>query len=67
MPVDRAMLKQALSELVRLRGGAENPTCFLAQLYSSALTEWAGELGVDRHKLNKLVHFKEAISDRRLN
>jgi len=61
------MLKQALSELVRLRGGAENPTRFLAQLYSSALSEWAGELGVDRHKLNKLVHFKEAISDRRLN
>lgn len=67
MPVDRAMLKQALNELVRLRGGAENPTRFLAQLYSSALSEWAGELGVDRHKLNKLVHFKEAISDRRLN
>ncbi|WP_414471305.1 hypothetical protein [Microvirga sp. M2] len=61
------MLKQALNELVRLRGGAENPTRFLAQLYSSALSEWAGELGVDRHKLHKLVHFKEAISDRRLN
>ncbi len=67
MAVDRAMLRQALSELVRLKGGAENPTRFLAQLYSSALSEWAGELGVDRHKLNKLVHTREAVSDRRLH
>ncbi len=64
MAVNRAMLRQALSELVRMKGGAENPRRFLAQLYSSALTEWAGELGVDRHKLHKLVHLKEAGSDR---
>ncbi|KLK93597.1 hypothetical protein AA309_08015 [Microvirga vignae] len=67
MPVDRTMLKQALNELVRLKGGAENPTRFLAQLYSSALHEWAGQLGVDQHKLHKLVHVKEAISERRLH
>jgi hypothetical protein len=64
MAVDRARLRQALSELVRLKGGAENPTRFLAQLYSSALTEWAGQLGVDQHKLNRLVHVREAGSDR---
>ena len=67
MPVNRAMLKQALSELARLKGGAENPTRFLAQLYSSALSEWAGELGVDRHKLNRLVHIREVESARRLH
>ena len=67
MPVDRTMLRQALSELVRLKGGAENPTGFLAQLYSSALSEWAGELGVDRHKLSRLVHVRKAVSNRRLH
>lgn len=64
MPVDRTMLRQALSELVRLKGGADNPTRVLALLYSSALSEWAEELGVDRHKLNKLVHIREAVSSR---
>jgi hypothetical protein len=67
MPVNRAMLKQALSELVRLKGGAENPTRFLAQLYSSALSEWAGELGVDRRKLNRLVHIRDVGSAQRLH
>jgi hypothetical protein len=35
MAVDRARLRQALSELVRLKGSVEDPTRFLAQLYSS--------------------------------
>ncbi len=64
MAVNRAMLRQALSELVRLKAGAENPTRFLAQLYSSALSEWAGQLGVEEHKLSKLVHVREAVSPR---
>ena len=67
MAVNRAMLRQALSELVRLKAGAENPTGFLAQLYSSALNEWAGYLGVDQRKLDKLVHVREAVADRRLH
>ena len=67
MPVDRVLLKQALSELVRLKAPAENPRGFLAQLYSSALTEWAGHLGVDQRKLNRLVHVRGAVSDRRLH
>ncbi|WP_204239728.1 hypothetical protein [Microvirga arvi] len=67
MPVNRAILKQALSELARLKGGAENPTRFLAQLYSSALSEWAGELGVDQHKLNRLVHIRDVESARRFH
>jgi hypothetical protein len=67
MPVDRELLNQALSELARLKTGAENLRGFLAQLYSSALTEWAGQLGVDQGKLNKLVHVRGAISDRRLH
>jgi len=58
MAVDRAMLRQALSELVRLKGGAENPRRFRAQLYNSALTEWAEELGVDQRKLNRLVDIR---------
>lgn len=67
MAVDRAMLRQALSELVRLKGGAENPTRFLGQLYSSALSEWAEELGVDQRKLNKLVQIRETVSSRPLH
>ncbi len=63
MPVDRELLKQALSELVRLKTHAENPKGILADLYSSALTEWAGQLGVDQHKLNRLVSVREAVSD----
>ena len=39
MAVDRTMLRQALSELVRLKGGADNPKRFLDRLYSSALSE----------------------------
>lgn len=67
MPVDRRLLKQALGELVRLKTGAENPRGFLAQLYSSALAEWAGQLGVDQRKLNKLVQVRGVVSDRRLH
>jgi hypothetical protein len=64
MAVDRTMLRQALSELVRLKSGADNPTRFLARLYNSALREWAQELGVDQQKLNRLVHVREAVSGR---
>ena len=64
MAVNRPMLRQALSELVRLKTGAENPKRFLAQLYSSALSEWAGQLGVEEQKLSKLVHVREAVSPR---
>jgi len=67
MPINRELLKQALSELVRLKTGAENPRRFLAQLYSSALAEWAGQLGVDQRKLNKLVHARGVVSDSRLH
>ena len=59
MTVDRTMLRQALSELVRLRSCADNPRRITALLYSSALSEWARELGVQPQKLNKLVHVKE--------
>jgi hypothetical protein len=64
MAMERAMLRQALSELVRLKGGAENPTRFLALLYHSALSEWAGELGVDQRKLNRLVDVRTTASGR---
>jgi hypothetical protein len=65
MPVDRELLEQALSELARLKTGADSPTGFLAQLYGSAPTEWAEQLGVDQGELNKLVHVREAGSHRR--
>jgi len=67
MPIDRALLKLALGELVRLKTGAENPGSFLAQLYSSALTEWAGQLCVDQRKLNKLVYVRSLVSGNRLH
>ena len=64
MAVERAMLRQALSDLVRLKGGAENPTRFRALLYHSALSEWAEELGVDQRKLNRLVDIRTTASGR---
>jgi len=45
MAAERAALRQALNELVRLKGGADNPTRFLALLDRSALCEWAKRLG----------------------
>lgn len=64
MPVNRTMLRQALNELVTLKGSAHNPTRFLASLYSSALAEWARELDIDQDKLNRLVHVREMSSKR---
>ena len=57
MIVDRDLdlLKEAVSELARLKGAAEGPTRFLARLYASALEEWAGRLGMDPLQLNRLV------------
>lgn len=62
--IDRKLLKQALSELVRLRNGMHNPTCILSQLYVSALEEWADRLNVDPPKLNKLVLIRKAVASR---
>ena len=67
MLINRALLKQALTELVRLKTGTENPGSFLAQLYSSALTEWAGQLGLDQRKLNKLDYVSRVVSGKRLH
>jgi hypothetical protein len=67
MAVDCQLLKQALDELVRLKSSAENPTRFIAQLYTSALAEWADQLGVDPGKLNKLVAIRETVSGGRLH
>lgn len=57
MIVDRDLdlLKEAVSELARLKGAAEGPTRFLSRLYASALEEWAGRLGMDPLQLNRLV------------
>ncbi|WP_262269104.1 hypothetical protein [Microvirga yunnanensis] len=52
---DLTLLKEAVSELARLKGAAERPTPFLSHLYASALEEWAGRLGMDPVQLNKLV------------
>jgi hypothetical protein len=67
MPADRELLRQALSELVRLQTGADNPRGFLAQLYGCALTEWAEQLGVDESKLNRLVHIRGAAFNRQFH
>jgi hypothetical protein len=52
---DRDLMKEAVSELARLKGAAEGPTRFLSRLYASALEEWAGRLGMDPLQLSKLV------------
>jgi hypothetical protein len=52
-----------LNELVRLKNGIDDPTCFLAQLYASALEEWADRLGMDPFHLNKLVLIRENVPD----
>jgi hypothetical protein len=62
MPVDRERLRQALNELVRLKSRAENPRRFRAQLYGSALAEWAGQFGGDHLKLDRFVHVRGAVS-----
>jgi hypothetical protein len=64
MPVDRDLLRQALNELVRLKSSAANPRRFRAQLYGSALAEWAGVLGVDQLKLDRIVHVRGTASGR---
>jgi hypothetical protein len=64
MPVDRELLRKALNELVRLKSCAENPRRFRAQLYGSALAEWAGQLGVDQLKLDKFVHVRAPVPGR---
>ena len=52
---DLDLLKEAVSELARLKATAEAPTRFLTHLYASALEEWASRLGMDPLQLNKLV------------
>jgi hypothetical protein len=64
MPVDRELLRKALNELVRLKSCAENPRRFRAQLYGSALAEWAGQLGVDQLKLDKFAHVRAPVPGR---
>jgi hypothetical protein len=64
MSVDRQLLRRALGELVPLKRGEDNPTRLLFQLYTSVLEEWARQLGVEPHKLNKLVLIREATSSR---
>jgi hypothetical protein len=67
MLVDRKLLKTALSELIRLKNGTQEPTGLMAHLYASALEEWADRLDVDPPKLNKLVLIREAVSNKHLH
>jgi len=67
MITNRELLKQALDELVRLKTRAEDPTRYLAQLYNSALEEWAELLGLCPSDLNKLVLIRETIPDHHLH
>jgi hypothetical protein len=57
MIVDRDLdlVKEAVSEVARLKGAAGGPTRFLIHLYASALEESASRLGMDPLQLNKLV------------
>ena len=57
---DVDLLKQAVSELARLKDAAEGSTRFLSRLYASALEEWAGRLGMDPLQLNTLVLTQDA-------
>ena len=58
---DLDLLKEAVSELARLKGAAEGPTRFLSRLYASALEEWASRLGMDPLQLNKLVPIGDGV------
>jgi hypothetical protein len=60
--IDRKLLRQALSELVRLRNGMQRRTRFLGQLYASALEEWASRLNVEPPRLDKLVMTRRSAS-----
>jgi hypothetical protein len=64
MAVDRKLLREALRELVRLRTTAFGQTGVVARLYKAALEEWAGRLGVETRKLNRLVAVREAVTVR---
>jgi hypothetical protein len=67
MIADRELLKQALDELVRLKPCAADPTRYLAQLYTSALAEWANRLGMRPPDLNKLILIGEMIPPHRFH
>jgi hypothetical protein len=67
MAVDRQLLIQVLDELVGLKSGAENPMCFIVQLYASALVDWVERLGVDLRKLKKRATIRETVSSGRLH
>jgi hypothetical protein len=64
MMADRELLKEALSELLRLKPAGEDPTRYRAQLYASALAEWAVRLDLSPSDLNKLVLIQEAVAAR---
>jgi len=57
---DVDLLKEAVSELTRLKDAAEGSTHFLSHLYASALAEWAGRLRMDPLQLNRLVLMQDA-------
>lgn len=65
MAIDRELLREALRELVRLRSKTVTQTGLVSRLYSAALDDWAGSLGVEARKLNKLVLVKEVLPIRR--
>lgn len=52
---DLDLMKAALVELSRLKGAAEHSKHILGRLYTSALEEWAGRLGLDPLQLNQIV------------
>jgi hypothetical protein len=64
MAIDRKLLREALRELVRLRTTAFGRTGFVSRLYKAALEEWAGRLGVETRRLNRLVVVREAVTVR---
>jgi hypothetical protein len=67
MAIDRELLREALLELVHLRTMVPDPARLVGQLYTSALEEWAGRLGVEARKLNKLVLVKELAPVRKVH
>jgi hypothetical protein len=60
---DLDLLKQAVTELVKLKSAAAGSTGFRDRLYASALEEWADHLGLDPHQLDKLVLMRQAVSE----
>jgi len=60
---DDALLRQAVSELARLKAPAQENSGIIPQLYASALEEWAARLGIDATRLDGMVAAGQVVPE----